>query len=186
MKNNKGFTLIEIITTFSVITVVITLLFQIIISLRELYIKGDLQTTLLTKQGIITKKINDDLKELKLASITSCGAFCITFHYQTGVAYNLSLNIENNQIIYHDYTWELPEGARIGTVNTTVYKDASSATGPNAILKIEVPISHKLLEKDYGLFTLYQYNANAINIPTVIPKPAGITDAQHQQYSFFR
>lgn len=187
MNQKRGFTLIEIAVTFSLISVVTVLLFELIISLREIYIKGDLQTTLLSKQGILTKKINDDLQELKLKSITSCGAFCITFSYQTGASYNLSLDIDKNAIQYHDYVWVLQEGTKIGTVNTTIYQNSSTtSSGNNAILKIEIPITHKLLEKDYGIEILYQYNNMVTSIPSKIPAPTNITNEQHQQYSFFR
>ncbi len=184
----KGFTLIEFIVTFSLISIIVILLFEIIISLREVYIKGDFQTTLLSKQGIITKKINDDLQNQKLKSISSCGKFCITFHYQTGMSYNLLLNLENNSIQYHDYTWKLEEGATIGQVETTNYQNASitSTSLDNAILKIDIPITHKLLEKDYGIHIIYQYNNAITSVPTHIPAPSDITEEQHQQYSFFR
>ena len=179
----KGFTLIEMSVTFSLIAVITILLFQLIISLREVYIKGDLQTTMLTKQGILTKKINDDLNNLHLKSITSCGAFCITFHYQTGASYNLSLNIETNSIRYHDYTWKLPEGSKIGTVTTSNYNDSAvvDISLYDSILKIEIPVSHKLLEHDYGLSFIYQYHTSVVSIPNSIPKPSNITNEQHQQ-----
>lgn len=180
--------MIEIAVTFSLIAVVTVLLFELIISLREIYIKGDLQTTLLSKQGIITKKINDDLQSLRLKSITSCGTFCITFNYQTGASYNLSLDIEKNVIQYHDYVWTLQEGTKIGTVNTSVYQNSSitASNKNNSILKIEIPITHKLLEKDYGIEILYQYNNTVTSIPSKIPAPANVTNEQHEQYSFFR
>lgn len=188
MKQKKGFTLIEITVTFSLIAVVVVLLFEIIISLRELYIKGDFQTTLLSKQGIITRKINDDLQNLKLRSISSCGKFCITMHYQTGANYNLSLDIENNSIQYHDYKWELANGSVIGQVETSVYENSliTATSMDNAILKIDIPITHKLLEKDYGIHIIYQYNNAIASVPTRIPAPSDITAEQHQQYSFFR
>ncbi len=183
MHKKRGFTLIEIAVTFSLVSVIVILLFQIIISLREVYIKGDIQTTFLSKQGIITKKINDDLQNLNLTSITSCGAFCITLEYENHEKYNLSIDVQNQQIQYHDYTWKLPEGASIGTVETTIYENPADH---NAILKIDIPVVHKLLENDYGLHFIYQYNSNTTTIPTTIPKPANVTDEQHAQYSFFR
>lgn len=186
MHKKRGFTLVEIIVTFSLISVVTVLLLELIISLREVYIKGDLQTTMLSKQGILTKKINTDLQELNLKEITNCGAFCITFSYQTGVRYDLSLDIEKNAIRYHDYTWELPEGAKIGTVDTSIYQNSTTTGTNNAILKIVIPVTHKLLEKDYGIEILYQYNNIITSIPNRIPAPAGVSNEQHQQYSFFR
>ena len=157
MQNKRGFTLIEIAVTFSLVAVVSILLFQIVISLREVYIKGDLQTTLLTKQGIMTKKINDDLQTLGLSSITNCGEFCITLKYRTGASYNLSANIKKNQIQYHDYVWQLPEGITIGNIEKTTYENE---TTNDSILKIEIPVTHKLLEHDYGVHFIYQLGSN--------------------------
>ncbi len=187
MNKKRGFTLIEVAVTFSLISVIVILLFQIIISLREVYIKGDLQTTLLSRQGILTKKINDDFQNLKLKSITSCGKFCITITYMDNSAYNLSLDIDKNQIKYHDYTWQLPEGSSIGTVETQVVTDTTSTGSTyNSILLINIPVTHKLLEQDYGIRILYQFSNGSVSIPTSIPKPTDVTNEQHQKYSFFR
>ena len=186
MMKKRGFTLIELAVTFSLISVIIVMLFQLIISLRELYIKGDLQTTMLSKQGILIQKINHDLNEYHLKNITSCGNFCITLHFQTGTAYNLSIDIDNKSIQYHNYIWKLPDGSKFGTVETKSYEDEANNDTINGILRIEIPVSHRLLEKDYGLSVIYQYNSSNTIIPKKIAKPAGITDEQHNQYSFFR
>ena len=53
MKNNRGFTVVEMGVSFCLIFTVCILLFHVDLSLKELYIKSDIETTLLNKQGII-------------------------------------------------------------------------------------------------------------------------------------
>ena len=60
MNKNKGFTVIETIVSFCLISVVSIMVLQIILSVRDLYIIGDVKTTMLVKQGIMVQKIQDD------------------------------------------------------------------------------------------------------------------------------
>ncbi len=168
----KGFTLIELAVTFSLVTVITILLFEIIISLREIYIKGDLQTTMLSKQGILTKKISNDLEKLKLKKYSSCGEHCITFEYQTGDSYNLSIDLEKRIIRYHDYSWQLPTGATLGTIHIDTYKGTNASTTVNdSLLKLEIPVEHKLLEREYGISIIYQYSSAILPIPPSNSEP---------------
>ena len=65
MKNNKGFTIIELAVSFCLVAAVSITLLQLVLTLKEVYLSGDVKTTLLNKQGIMTKKIYDDLNHEK-------------------------------------------------------------------------------------------------------------------------
>lgn len=188
MKNKQGFTLVEVVVTFSLVSVIAILLFQIIMMLREVYVSGDIQTTLITKQGILERKVEDDIRNRGITRITSCGDYCITFSYEDGIERNLSLDPNTQTIRYYDYSWKLGEGSQLGKVETTVYVDSSitDMNVNNGILKIVIPVSNKLLEQDYGITILYQYQTSKTSIPTRIEKPAGLDEELYQQYAFFR
>ena len=61
MKNNKGFTIIELAVSFVLVATISIVLLQLVLSLKSVYLEGDIKTTLLNKQGIMTKYIYDDI-----------------------------------------------------------------------------------------------------------------------------
>ena len=87
MKNNRGFTVVEMGVSFCLIFTVCILLFQVVLSLKELYIKSDFETTLLNKQGIILNKMYKDFKNKGVSSATSCGDSCVSFVFSDGVVF---------------------------------------------------------------------------------------------------
>ena len=78
-KNNKGFTLIELIVSFSLTMMIIIVLFEIIFLLKEVYEKSGLKTELLNHQNILIDKIYTDLNEDILLSIDDCEDDCVVY-----------------------------------------------------------------------------------------------------------
>ena len=56
--NNKGFTMVELIASFSLTSIIVVMLLQIVFSLKEIQEYSDVKTELLTKQATISNKIN--------------------------------------------------------------------------------------------------------------------------------
>ena len=79
--NKKGFTIIELGMSFCIVSAIAIVLFQLVVSIKDLYLAGNVKTTLLNKQGIMTKRINDDLVAYDLKKINSCGISCLEFSY---------------------------------------------------------------------------------------------------------
>ena len=63
MKNNKGFSILELIVSFSLTMIIVVVLFEIIIYMKELYEKSITQTELINRQNLITDYIYTDLTE---------------------------------------------------------------------------------------------------------------------------
>ena len=101
MKNNKGFTVVELSVSFCLVAVIAILLFQVVLSLKEVYTSGDIKTGLLTKQGLMLKKIKEDLNSKTLVSVTSCEGegYCFSFTYTDG---SKKLEIINNAKEFSD------------------------------------------------------------------------------------
>ena len=55
---NKGFTVIELVLTISLVSVVMIILFQIIFLVKNLYVESGVKVKLLQKQLVISEKIN--------------------------------------------------------------------------------------------------------------------------------
>ena len=112
--NKRGFTVVELMTAFALVSVIAILLINLTLTLKEIYINGDMKTALLTKQGNMTDKIYKDLKENKLISLTSCGTNCVNFDYETGTkvlkidketfeAEDVTAKFLDDELIYTNY-----------------------------------------------------------------------------------
>lgn len=149
MKNNKGFTLVELGVSICLVTVVAFLLFQLVTSVKKLYTGSDLQTTLLTKQAIMVKKIQDDLKKNEPTTITYCKNYlsnsCLAFGYSDGTIKEFIVNPIEKKITYGDYTidyYSIDDGVSFGNLtfnSTTDY------------FTIKIPITSKSIKGNYDI-----------------------------------
>lgn len=185
---NKGFTIIELGISFCIVSAISIVLFQLVISIKDLYLAGNIKTTLLNKQGIITKRIHDDIEAYDLKTVNSCGLSCLEFTYtdkddetKTKQA-KLLLDPYNMTITYDDYSIELENGSSFGNIIVSYDKvvDESIKNTNNRILQIKIPINNKLVDGDFGLNIVIQYNDeqttvnNQININDVYLTLGGI------------
>ena len=161
--NKKGFTVIELTVSFSLVSIIAIMLFNLIFSLKELYVSGDIKTSLLNKQAIMDKKIYEDLNSRTLRSITTCGISCLRFTYNDGVA-ELLIDVGANTIKYDDYTMKLNEGAKIGKVSFDIYNSNSNNAKENSVFNLNIPISTTLLEDDFGIHIVKQYNSSITTV----------------------
>ena len=164
---NKGFTVVELCVTFSLVSIISIMLFQLIFSLKELYVSGDIKTTLLNKQGIMTKKIYDDLNNKNLTSVTACGISCLTFNYEEGTI-QLLIDVAARIITYDDYSMKLNQGSEIGQVKFSYLESSSVSSINDSIFTIDIPISVKLLEDDFGIHITKLYNSSDLAINNAI------------------
>lgn len=142
MKNNKGFSIIELIVSFTICTVIMIVLFQIVLVLKDLYEKSAIKTTLLNRQNIIVNLIYSDILEKELNNVSSCGTYCITFDFTT-VSKQLKYSTSDNTISYGDYITEVLGGTTVGKVETSIQ---------NGVMSASMPITHKLFNnKDFGI-----------------------------------
>lgn len=149
MKNKKGFTIVELGVSIALVSVVALLLFQIVANVKKLYTGSDLQTTLLTKQGIMVKKIQDDLKNNTLNSITYCPNFlsnsCLLFTFSNGESKELMVNPVQRKIKYGDYIidyYEIDEDIIFGELTFNSTTD---------FFTIKVPITSKNIDGNYDI-----------------------------------
>lgn len=156
--NKKGFTVVELMTTFVLVSIVAFLLIRLTITLKEIYINGDMKTFLLTKQGTMTSKIYKDLEEKNLTAITSCTNNeevvnnCINFVYSSGTK-QLKIDKNNKYITYDNYAIKLDKSGYFGNSSIDVYNSDNGN-----ILNLKVPIYNKLINGDFGINIVYQLN----------------------------
>lgn len=175
MKNNKGFTVIELAVSFCLVAAISIILLQLVLSLKEVYLSGDVKTTLLNKQGIMTKKIYDDLNKKDLTSVNSCGLSCLSFNYNDGTISKLLVDPGNKTITYADYTMKLDSSSYFGNLEFDDNYGNTSSEKAKHIFKINIPIKSKLIDnEDFGIKIVKIYD----NTTTSIKKTIDIQDAK--------
>lgn len=170
MKNNKGFTVVELLVTFSLTMIIVIFLMQIIIVLKDIYVSNDVKTKLLNKQSILSYKINQEFITKRLDSSTKCGSNCINFIFYDGTTTKLEIDKEKKTITFGDYKTELISGSEFGNIEVT--SNIAVVNNPsfnNAILNINIPIYNKLFRnKNYGVNVNLQYNTSYTNVANII------------------
>lgn len=155
----KGFTVIELIVSFVLVSIISIILFELVFSLKELYVSGDIKTTLLNKQGIMIKKIYDDLNEETLTEIRSCGVSCLIFNYQ-GNEKKLLVDVAANSLTYDNYTMKLVNGSYFGELSFNYNnRDNSLNIGQ---FNLSIPIYSNLLKEDFGIHIVKNYNTDSV------------------------
>lgn len=189
--NNKGFSIIELIVSFSLTMVIVIILFEIIVSMKDVYQKSVTQTELINKQNLFTDYIYSDIDSLGLKGVSVCGDNCISFTYRDGQVKNLvwSYYVENSEngakqalqtLEYGGYKINLINNSSFDT-NLSLQSDAYNLQGVKICynidldsthttnyLSIRLPIYNSLFgENDFGLNILYtyKYSDELINLP---------------------
>lgn len=161
MKNKKGFTLVEMLVSFTLSMILIIILFQLIINLKEIYLVSGVKTHLLNKQYLITNKIYKDLNEKTVTEINTCntGTMCVEFAFSDGTSKSIEMNSTTGTLKYDDYTITLDPNstfglAEVNTVETLLDK---------RILTVNVEITNKLFKNtDFGISIVYPYNSEEV------------------------
>ena len=177
MNNNKGFTLVELIVSFVLTLFVVLFLTRIIVMLKNASALVTYRTEILTKQGIITDRINQDLETYAISSIEDCGSWCVKIVFVGGLEKELTFKAPDNTgndktenyIRYGNYAIKFPTG-------TTIEEPTIARSGPftmesgksNSIITINIPIRHKLYEDTkFDVRGIYQYDSRTMPTGTI-------------------
>ena len=162
IKNRRGFTIVELTVSFSLTLVIVLILFQIVLNLKELYVKDGLKTELLIKQGLMTKKVAESFEEQKIKIAAKCqtGDNCLSFTFEDDSVKTLSFDKTSNTFHYGDYTTKLVSGSSYGKVKITNETFLNVEHGKkDSMITIDIPVTHPLVKGDYGVRVVYLYNS---------------------------
>ncbi len=81
MKNNKGFTSIELLVSFIIVSAIAIGMFDLVLNYRNSQQVASYETTVQSYINNMTKMIQDDLVKRKLASVTLSGSRQATFTF---------------------------------------------------------------------------------------------------------
>lgn len=166
MKSKKGFTIVEVIVSFSLSFIIMVYLLNIILLVRNLYYETDLETQMIIKESSLIRQIETKNKNNDINIINSCGENCIEILYSNGEKSELS--IAENRIIFDNVATTFDENIKIENIdvqNTVVANiNNTDYNIKDGILKIKVPIKHKSYGDDYSIDYVYLYNSNYITV----------------------
>ena len=179
MKNSKGFSIVELIVSFTLTMVVVVILFEIILAMKDLYVNSVTKTELLNKQNLFTDYIYSDIENYGLNSIYVCGDNCISLSFNNGDTKNLEWSFYSTENIsqalqslsYGDYKINLISNASFDTslsVSQGSYnlKGVKICSNPvSQFINIHLPIKHTMFkDKDFGINLLYVYEVGDLSI----------------------
>lgn len=164
----KGFTLVELITTFSLTAVIVVLLLNVIVVIKNIYSKYDIKTELIINQNDLSIALNSKFINNNLSSYNICDnssdEFCYEFNFKDGT--KSVLKVDDSTIKFDNYVYKKLSGSKIGQASIT-YETLfiSEQSENNSFLIISVPITNKLYDsQDFGVKIIYQYNSNVTNL----------------------
>lgn len=148
--NKKGFTLVELITTFALASVILILLINVVVLIKDIYTKSDIKTQLLIGQANLSNSLNSKIRNGNLNSYSECSDstdFCYDFSFKDGNS--IKLKVTNSEVIFGNFVYKVKSGTKILTPSLTDTLD---------FLVIEIPIENKLYpNEDFGINLVYRY-----------------------------
>lgn len=104
MKNKKGFTLIEVTISVSLLSVIMIFMLKFITTIKKDENTISLNTEMLLNKTIISKKINKDIRENGGIKNISCSAYLCEITLNNEINKRLEIDPEIKKITYRDIT----------------------------------------------------------------------------------
>ena len=160
--NKKGFTLVELITTFALSAVIVILLMNIIVVIKNIYSKTSIKTELYINQSNLSNAMNKVINKDNLESYEECDdeEICYLFKFYNGES--TKLIVTDSLVKFGDIVYKLGPKVSVGEVNvSTETIDNVSIDKNDSFLVIKVPINCELYPNiDFGINLVYPYNSN--------------------------
>lgn len=166
--NKKGFTTIELITSFTLASVIMLILFNVIIIMKDNMSSVNAKTNVLVNKDNLSYNINKRFKEKELSSITMCdeGDKCYEFKYSDDTSDKLVYSNTDKSITFNNYTFDIIDGITVEEPTITEHYDTMSSTTYNGYFIIHIPI--KLDNKDYSIKINKHFNTDSVMVD--VPK----------------
>ena len=137
MKNNKGFTLVEVVVSFSLIMVVMVYLIKtvVVVSSEETDLVTEQQYSVY--QSTLLEKIYSDISVAADITVSSNGN-TITITSKEWVPNNKTISFDNNSITYDNTIYELPDNCEFKSTKYSIVQQENYY-----IIKINIKVNDK-------------------------------------------
>ena len=137
MKNNKGFTLVEVVVSFSLIMIVMVYLIKtiVVVSSEETDLVTEQQYSVY--QSTLLEKIYSDISVAADITVSSNGN-TITITSKEWVPNNKTISFDNNSITYDNTIYELPDNCEFKSTRYSIVQQENYY-----IIKINIKVNDK-------------------------------------------
>ena len=138
--NNKGFTVVELLASFTLTMIVMVFLFEIVLQLKEVYVTSALKTKIYDKNAIVATTLNDKLSEIGTVDCeggSSCTINDITDFVKVD-SNNKSVIIDGKTIVYPD---------KVDKLEASIFS-ISDFYGDSYIIKFNYTVRSNYLNED--------------------------------------
>lgn len=159
--NNKGLTLIELITTFALSAVIIILLINVVSVIRTVYSKSNIKSELYINQSNLSNILNERINRDNIDSYEECSLdgylICQNFYFVDGE--NIKLLVSEKEIKFGEYVYKLDKKTSVVNPSFEVgYINTNNDSNVNNILVLKIPIICELYPNiDFGVNVVYLY-----------------------------
>ncbi|MDD4027837.1 MAG: prepilin-type N-terminal cleavage/methylation domain-containing protein [Bacilli bacterium] len=159
--NKKGFTLVELIVSFAMISILSLVVFRTTINIQQKQSRNIAYSNYVTFYSAVNNVLQNDLVNKTIEELEFCGRNCYKIKYEGEESKELSIDIENKLIRYGGFIERLPVSFKY-YMDLTISEDIYDAVDDhyNAMLTIRIPINSTILPNDKDLFYIYQYNSD--------------------------
>lgn len=145
--NNKGFSLLEMLVSISILSIVIVFMMHLFANIRNVYTSNREEFEYEILKSKVIKTISDDLNDSKLIRYEKNSNKKVTLYFENG---NKTIEINDNNIRYYDNENEylnekLPDGSIVGNI---------LISGSNFV-KISIPVGNNFKRYDINIYEVY-------------------------------
>ena len=160
--NKKGFTLVELITTFSLSAIIIVILINVVLIIKNMSSEENMKTKLFKDQSYLSNVLNSKINGDNVISYRPCNSsnFCYNFTLNSGEI--VKLEVSDTYIKAGDYTYNIKDNVEVENMEVRVIPiEVSDTKMNNSFLIIKIPITYKLYpNEDFGINLVYPFNSN--------------------------
>lgn len=121
---NKGFTVVELLATFTLTMIVTMLLFEVVLELKKVYISSDVETLIKNENALVANELNKQIFDKRIPTI----------------------NATDNIITIGNKSFQMPNSARINSLSSN--KNCSSGSvAENCIFQVSYSVSEPNLKE---------------------------------------
>ncbi len=147
--NKKGFTVVELITSFALTMVITVFLFEVLIDIKDIYVETAVKTSIQQKLAVISKNVKRVIAPRGTTVICSSSNSCVV-----NGANNIIIPTGTNPITVGSQTFTLPESV---TITAGSLSQECTPETQDCFLKMNLTLKHPNLSKDYTYQAVFYY-----------------------------
>ena len=156
--NKKGFTVVELLASFTLTMIIVVFLFEIVLELKDVYVANTLKTKVLNQNALIATKLEKELDKLDI-NTTNCSGSTCNLYEPSGPAYTIT--ITSSDVSFNGASSiQMPSGVSITNVSVSSQYNSSitDISKDNAYIKVDYTVTSKNLNDDIKFNYVYSYH----------------------------